>query len=118
MTAPVDNRRSVRLGLVAGAATLVLAGAGVWVAALATSGGVAGARPADVVSSGPSAGTGTATSPAAAPLVPGTGGDRYARGVTAGATCSAAGSIGFTARMTVLRCATAAADPLPRWRTP
>jgi len=115
-------RSGARLALVLGTAVVVFAGAGVLLANLGGSPGAvtpAGGPVSGSVAGPPSGGVAPAgtVSPAAATPVPGTSGDRYVRNVMPGATCSAVGSIGFTAKAQVMRCATTAADPHPRWRT-
>jgi hypothetical protein len=121
---------SMRAGLLSGAAALILVGAGVVVASLATAPGgtttpAGGSGPAVVVSSPPvdtipssRVGSGAPVTRAPAPPVPGTSGDRYAHNVTAGATCSPVGALGFTAQVKPMRCTTTATDPHPRWHTP
>jgi hypothetical protein len=119
----------MRVGLVAGAAAVVLVVAGVVGASLLSSAGtttpagrtgprvVVGSQSASTNSPGSKDAPGMVASRTTAPLVPGTSGDRYAHNVAAGAACSPVGALGFTAQVRPLRCTTITTDQ-PRWRAP
>jgi hypothetical protein len=121
-------RRTRVLLVTAAGATVALAGAIAVLVALSPPGHPSGnpASPGDGASGAASAPPGmvaasalpTMTASVPGPPVPGVSGDRYAHGVTAGATCSPVGALGFTAQTKVLQCSSTAADPHPRWRAP